>query len=412
MTSRQIVRRRRRRVAVLGVAALVSAVAAAPTLAAIAPSTFDALNGDFETSSGTDWEDLDYDDLVAPGSKLDSGEWTYQDDVLPPGQNDDSFTQGTWENTEPPVPSTGSVPPNKSDLTRFYVGVENAASDRPFLYLGWLRVLNPKGTTNMDFEFNQSETLSANGVTPERTHGDVLVEYKLAKGGDTPIIFVYKWNEPGETEDPNYAGCEGSTSKPCWSERNEVSAAGGAEGSVNTVAIDEPTGGTSTDFLPTPDTADPYTFGEASIDLEGAGLFTPGDCTTFGSAYLKSRSSDSFTAALKDFIAPKKINLSNCGQFTVVKETVDDAEGSFDFTVSPPAGTDDAAGDGDPVEGGTLADADTTSTDPDSFTAYNVAPDDYDITETPIPTGGTSTPWCAKTRAEQAPVVRSKTPEC
>jgi hypothetical protein len=33
---------------------------------------------------------------------------------------------------------------------------------------------------------------------------------------------------------------------------------------------------------------------------------------SFGRAYLKSRSSDSFTAAIKDFIAPIPINLSNC----------------------------------------------------------------------------------------------------
>ena len=34
-------------------------------------------------------------------------------------------------------------------------------------------------------------------------------------------------------------------------------------------------------------------------------IFPPSSgCLTFGSAYLKSRSSDSFTAALKDFVPP------------------------------------------------------------------------------------------------------------
>ena len=365
-----LARSRKRILAAGAAAALVSAVAAAPTFANIAPSTFDALNGDIATTGSglTDWVDLTAD----TDDNLTSGQWTSKDDV-PSGQNDDSFTQGTWENTEPPVPSTGSVPPNKSDLTRFYIGVEKAGDeDKPFLYLGWLRVLNPKGTTNMDFEFNQSETLSANGVTPVRSHGDVLVEYKLAKGGETPIIYVYKWNDGTGTEDANYPGCEGSTSYPCWSERRDVTAAGGAEGSVNAVTIDDPT--TGDQFLPTGE-ADPYTFGEASLDLEATGLFTDGQCTTFGSAYLKSRSSDSFTAALKDFIAPKEINLSNCGQFTVVKQTENDAAGDFDFAVSPSAGSANADGSGGAVTGGTLADG-------ESFTAYNVQPGAYDITET------------------------------
>ncbi len=64
---------------------------------------------------------------------------------------------------------------------------------------------------------------------------------------------------------------------------------------------------------------DPRTFGEASIDL--AAIFDPGSCESFGSAYLKSRSSDSFTAAMKDFIAPQPVNISNCGSVIIRKQT-------------------------------------------------------------------------------------------
>src|SRR4029453_905107 len=62
---------------------------------------------------------------------------------------------------------------------------------------------------------------------------------------------------------------------------------------------------------------DPFTFGEAAISFEA--LFPdlqPGQCGALGSAYLKSRSSDSFTAELKDFIAPEKISISNCTSLT------------------------------------------------------------------------------------------------
>jgi hypothetical protein len=50
---------------------------------------------------------------------------------------------------------------------------------------------------------------------------------------------------------------------------------------------------------------------------------------------LKSRSSDAFTSQLKDFISPVPINLNNCAQVIIRKETVPDgAAGSFDFEKS------------------------------------------------------------------------------
>src|SRR5438552_9593408 len=59
---------------------------------------------------------------------------------------------------------------------------------------------------------------------------------------------------------------------------------------------------------------DPYTFGEAAISFSA--IFTGGTCGAFGSVYLKSRSSDSFTAELKDFVAPERVNITNCTTLT------------------------------------------------------------------------------------------------
>jgi hypothetical protein len=53
-------------------------------------------------------------------------------------------------------------------------------------------------------------------------------------------------------------------------------------------------------------------------------LFQPNKCASFGSAMLKSRSSDSFTSQLKDFVAPVGINLQNCGQVIIRKQTIPD----------------------------------------------------------------------------------------
>src|SRR5439155_254402 len=61
-------------------------------------------------------------------------------------------------------------------------------------------------------------------------------------------------------------------------------------------------------------------FGEAAINLSAIpGVFSANTCKAFGSEFVKSRSSSSFDAELKDFIAPGPIHVSNCGA-TEVKQ--------------------------------------------------------------------------------------------
>ena len=84
------------------------------------------------------------------------------------GAGDESFGNGTKEDTAVPSVVTGGIPPNKSDLMFFGV-YQEGGTNNGFLNLYWSRVQEPSGTTNMDFEFNQSNTLSANGKTPVRT---------------------------------------------------------------------------------------------------------------------------------------------------------------------------------------------------------------------------------------------------
>ena len=119
---------------------------------------------------------------------------------LPTGANDDSFGQGSKEDTAVPTVVDGSIPPNKSDLLNFGLYLEEAAAG-DFLHLFWHRVQEPSGTTNMDFEFNKSETLSANGVTPVRSAGDLLIQYDLTQGGTNPQLFLSTWVTTG-TQQP------------------------------------------------------------------------------------------------------------------------------------------------------------------------------------------------------------------
>ena len=163
----------------------------------------------------------------------------------------------------------------------------------------WSRVQNPSGTTNMDFELNKlfcdgTATLCANNgtakapkyVTPKRSAGDKLITYDLSQGGTNPTISIRSWT--GTVWGPSTLISSGS---------------GDALGSINTSLIPaNQTGGLGTQ--------DPYTFGEAAISFDA--LFGTGACGTFGSAYLKSRSSDSFSSEIKDFVAPERVNISNC----------------------------------------------------------------------------------------------------
>jgi hypothetical protein len=236
------------------------------------------------------------------GTKLRPG--VLAKDDKPSGGGDDSFGQGTKEDTANPTIVSGAIPPNKSDLKKFGVFTETAGTGK-FLELFWSRVQNPSGTTNMDFELNQKfcdptatpTTNCANngsGVTPEtplRTTGDKLITYDLSKGGTVPTISIRTW------------------SGSAWGSPTVISGAGGnAIGSVNTTTIPA----TETGEM---GSQDPFTFGEAAINFNA--LFPPGSgCGTFGSAYLKSRSSDSFQAELKDFIAPEQVAISNCTTLT------------------------------------------------------------------------------------------------
>jgi hypothetical protein len=235
------------------------------------------------------------------------------------GSGDDSFGQGTKEDTAVPQVVDGSIPPNKSDLLNFGVYLEDNPTGTDFLHLFWHRVQEPSGTTNMDFEFNKSLTPSANGVTPVRTAGDVLIQYDLSQGGTNPVLFVSRWVTTGATSQ-----CEASNSLPCWSDKQNLTAAGDATGSINTTAIPA----ADSDGLTTaPNVISPRTFGEASVDFTALGGGTD-PCVSFGSAYLKSRSSDSFTSALKDFIAPTPLNLANCGAIKVTKTRKHAADGA------------------------------------------------------------------------------------
>jgi hypothetical protein len=332
----------------------------------LAGSSFDAGDGNLVVNDeAKDWANVGID--CPPGTVLGCGI-----DKLT-GQTDDSFGTGTKEDDAIPTVVSGQIPNNKSDLLRFYTRLIPENGD-DFLYLAWERVQEPNGTTNMDFEFNQSKTLSSNGITPVRTAGDILVKYDLSQGGVNPVLGYHKWVTTGTAR----TVCEASNTVPCWDKVHSLS--GNFEGSINAVPVTDPIDPDA------PRTLSTRTFGEAAINLTAAGIIQPGACLPFASAYLKSRSSDSFTSAVKDFIAPISAGESRCGTINVIKQDDDSPASALQgavFTLykdNAPVGT--ALGAEDTVTTFTC----TTGADGKcSFT--NIPVGNYWVVETTTPAG-------------------------
>jgi hypothetical protein len=281
--------------------------------AAVAGSNFESDDGNLLVGTGgnTDWEN-------APNR-------TETEDILDP-KADNSFGRGTKEDDPQVHIGAGSIPPNKSDLSRFYTSHEIAANGHVYLYLAWERT-NVLGSANMDFELNQApqpfDSSTTGAVTMVRTPGDLLITFDFVNGGGTPVLHLLRWVGSGPSDQ-----CHAANATPCWgiagaTQPNDtwinLSDAGEADGAVNAGPVDDPiTVGDQENIR----SLEANTFGEAGIDLTAAGVFplVPTECLSFASAFLKSRASASFTSEVKDFIAPAPIEIGNCVKILIHKK--------------------------------------------------------------------------------------------
>jgi hypothetical protein len=316
----------------------------------LAPSTFEGGDGNLVPNSAgnTDWSTV---------SGLNTGV------DLASGGGDNSFGQGTKEDSPNVTVVSGSIPPNKSDLTRFYEASEfvSGANGGNFLYLGWERS-NVLGSANMDFEINQATTpgLGSPGAhTINRTAGDLLVTFDFSNGGGRPTLGLLKWVTTGSASQ-----CFSSSSVPCWGNHVNLNSSN-SEGAVNNVdAVTDPFTHQSLPAL---------TFGEASINLTTAGVFPPGTCEAFGSTFAKSRASSAFNAEVKDFIAPTAVNIANCGTIKIHKVT-ENGDSTFGYTTT--GGLSPATFN--------LSNGQTRTYGPNT-----VVPGPYSVTEATVPSGWT-----------------------
>ena len=252
----------------------------------VAPGGNGTLGSNFEIDGNTQLDVLTDPDL----RDWNGAVYSAMPDV-PSGQTDDSFGKGSKNDHETPTVVDGSIPNNKSDLVTMAAAAEGVGTAN-FIYLAWLRA-ETLGTVNIDFELNQSSVPSANGVTPQRSLNDVIISFDFTAGENVVQLSLRKW-----------LGAQ-------WSEPEDLSAPDMnlAKGAVNDPVAFPGVQYPSKDLDGIGDIAE-LTFGEAVINATEA--FGSVGCRTFNSVYVKSRSSTSFTAALKDFIAPQQVQINTC----------------------------------------------------------------------------------------------------
>ncbi len=367
------------------------ALAVCPGPMGTTPSLFEDDDGDLAyagtCSDGTTVSDLDwnnFDPVTWMGTAPDqTGEsealgWRFVGVEDAQVSSDDiGFVGGTKQDDECAMVRDAKAL-NKGDLKRIYLS-DNTINGDVFLNLAWVRI--PQNSTtasaHVAFEFNKGETPCPSGSDGlvERTAGDMLIVYDFEGGDAAPTIKLARWTT---TEGDS---CDvGSHAPPCWGTAAELVSVGAAEAAVNV-------GMSVQDFLG-PDGAEwlgPVEFGEAGINLTEAGVFAPGVCESFGSAFAVSRSSgNSGTAQMKDLVGPTPFELDNCGTIIIEKETIG-GDGTFGFSF---AGLDLTAvttyGGSSVTSGGFNLD---TSSNYDKITITEVPVGTYTVEETSTESG-------------------------
>src|SRR5436190_1165547 len=227
-------------------------------------------------------------------------------DLFSDQTNDEIFTQGAKLNQNPnDWHWTSSKPPQKDDINVATGWVAIQPSNNHI----WLAIsgdrLATNGTSYIDFEFYQNEISRTGGPIPGgsggftsagpangRTVGDISLTLEFTGGGSFATIKYLQWQPGAEAGSYDYFPV--------------VPAPGTAFAAANAGTINVPYGA----FGDTKYTALQWV--EGAIDLTaligGSGL--PGECGSqpFKSLFIKTKSSASSTAELKDFIAPFGLN--------------------------------------------------------------------------------------------------------
>ena len=214
------VRRHRKRLALL---ATLTALGAGLVFV-IAASTASLPGSKFEIDTGADGANL----VVDVAGNLDWANVNQTQATTSPRPQTTTPIREASKKT-PPVraPRQAAIPPNKSDLLNFGGYFEPEAGGPGNLHVFWRRVQEPSGTTNMDFEFNKSNT-DCDGAGPSknvtRSVGDILLQFDIDQGGSQAQLSRRTWTGTAWSDPPV-----------------DLDASGGAIGSINRCRSRPPT---------------------------------------------------------------------------------------------------------------------------------------------------------------------------
>jgi hypothetical protein len=282
-------------VAVALAAMVVGAPASAqfvPTSGPLPGSTFQGADGDHDDApdrSLIDWQGLE-----------NAGRVQHNQD---PNEDDSAFEGGSKE-LEPGgwglTSESGGVTPAKSNVRDAWSAVDQPGVDT-FVYFGFTRQ-DTTGTTFLTFELNRDDRLWNNGNAkiPCRRTGDVLISYE--PHGNDPIVDVVIRRWTTTEADPDTDCARKGTLTTFTSIGASV-----AQAAMNSVSIAGRLPGALTGTLAA------GRFGEASLNLSTLlqQAFRD-DCLAFTSVWMHSRSSDSMTSNMQDYVAPQPLSVRTC----------------------------------------------------------------------------------------------------
>lgn len=297
---------------------------------------------------------IDYGGLTA--AFVADGVVTYQgDDTVFAGgnKNDQPISSYKWK--------SGSVPP-KDDVSNAYfyavVGTSvSAAHDGHLLITGGFERISDDGDSHIDIEFNQTKIgLSTDGGTTawypsdgtappvcgqgdncvfvgDRQDGDILVSMDFSRGGDFGTLVIHRWDGSQWQTAIETAGegCNPANGVPAGSVcayNNNGDIDPGPWMTFDRHGLPLASGGT----LPR------NAFTEGAMDINALlGLAGGESPPCISTVTVKTRSSTSFTATLKDFVLG---SFEICGSVKVVKQATG-LDGAYTFNYSSALETDD-----------------------------------------------------------------------
>jgi hypothetical protein len=268
---------------------LAGAVPLPPTNNALPGSSFQGADGNQAPAPPL----VDWATLQLAGRVEHSPDPNAQDNAFKDGSKEDE--PGNWDI----VNEAGGVSPAKANILDAWSSVDEVGANT-FLYLAFARE-EGSGESFIAFELNRDSQLWNNGQAriPCRRDGDLLITFELNYNDVTVSVRTWKT----ATTDPS-TGCARTGS---LSDAANVTANTDIQGAVNAGTIANSLPGSLGPTIPNAQ------FGETAINLSRVLSSALGaTCGVFTSFWMHSRSSDSESSSMQDYVAPHAIDARRC----------------------------------------------------------------------------------------------------